>query len=210
MEKKTTILFQGDSITDADRNREIATDLGKGYVNKINLLLSADGQNKNIEITNRGISGDRVIDLNKRWDKDCININPTVVSILIGINDCWRRYDNNDPTTADEFKKDYRYILNQVKERTDAKIILCEPFVLSIPEDRIQWREDLDPKIKAVWELSKEFDALYLPLDKIFKEASVSVAPILLAEDGVHPTPRGHNLIAKEWIKAYKKLNLYM
>lgn len=208
MEKKTTILFQGDSITDADRNREIATNLGKGYVNEINLLLSADGQNKNIEITNRGISGDRVIDLSKRWDKDCISINPAVVSILIGINDCWRRYDNNDPTTADEFKKDYRYILNQVKERTDAKIILCEPFVLPIPEDRIQWREDLDPKIKAVRELSKEFDALYLPLDKIFREASVSVAPILLAEDGVHPTPRGHNLIAKEWIKVYKKLNL--
>lgn len=208
MEKKTTILFQGDSITDADRNREIATDLGKGYVNEINSLLSADGQNKNIEITNRGISGDRVIDLSKRWDKDCISINPTVVSILIGINDCWRRYDNNDPTIADEFEKDYRYILNQVKERTDAKIILCEPFVLPIPEDRIQWREDLDPKIKAVRELSKEFDALYLPLDKIFREASVSVAPILLAEDGVHPTPKGHNLIAKEWIKAYKKLNL--
>lgn len=208
MEKKTTILFQGDSITDADRNREIATDLGKGYVNEINLLLSADGQNKNIEITNRGISGDRVIDLKKRWDKDCISINPTAVSILIGINDCWRRYDNNDPTTADEFKKDYRYILNQVKERTDAKIILCEPFVLPIPEDRIQWREDLDPKIKVVWELSKEFDALYLPLDRIFREASALVEPILLAEDGVHPTPRGHNLIAKEWIKVYKKLNL--
>lgn len=208
MEKKTTILFQGDSITDADRNREIATDLGKGYVNEINSLLSADGQNKNIEITNRGISGDRVIDLKKRWDKDCISINPTVVSILIGINDCWRRYDNNDPTTADEFKKDYRYILNQVKERTDAKIILCEPFVLPIPEDRIQWREDLDLKIKAVRELSKEFDALYLPLDRIFREASALVEPILLAEDGVHPTPRGHNLIAKEWIKAYKKLNL--
>jgi lysophospholipase L1-like esterase len=115
---------------------------------------------------------------------------------LIGINDTWRRYDANDPTPVYDFEKNYRTILEQTKSHTKANIILLEPFVLPIPEDRKIWREDLDPKIHVVRKLAAEFDAFYVPLDGLFAAASSKGNYSYWAEDGVHPTASGHGLIA--------------
>jgi acyl-CoA thioesterase-1 len=169
-------------------------------------LINAELPTKNIQVLNRGISGDRLMDLRARWEEDCIALQPSIISILIGINDCWRRYDDNDPTDIDDFISNYRHLLQTVKSKTDAKIILCEPFVLPIPEDRIRWREDLDPKIKAIHMLAEEFDALIIPLDYIFKEVSKIHGLASLAEDGVHPTELGHSIIAKAWFEMAKEL----
>jgi lysophospholipase L1-like esterase len=141
-------------------------------------------------------------DLASRWQEDCLGLEPDWVSILIGVNDTWRRYDSGDATTAAVFEEVYRGLLQDTVEHTDARLILCEPFVLPHPEDREQWREDLDPKIHAVRRLAREFGAVYIPLDGIFATASAHRNPSFWAADGVHPTAAGHMLIAENWLRA--------
>ena len=121
---------------------------------------------------NRGISGNRVVDLNARWQEDCLDLKPDWVSIYIGINDTWRRYDSGDPTSTEDYKAGYRKLIERTKGALDAKLILVELFVLPHPEDRRVWREDLDPKITAVRELAVEYGAPLVPLDGLFAAAS--------------------------------------
>jgi acyl-CoA thioesterase-1 len=196
------VLFQGDSITDAGRNREKGDDLGKGYALMAAALYGAQHPEHGVQFMNRGISGNRVKDLQQRWQPDCLDLKPTVVSIYIGINDTWRRYDRNDPTSTEAYAAGYRELLEQTKEKLDVKLVLIEPFVLPVPEDRKQWREDLDPKIQVVRELAREFDARFVPLDGLFAQASTRAASAFWAPDGVHPSPAGHALIAKAWLQA--------
>lgn len=206
IEDNAVVLFQGDSVTDVGRNRDNEADLGGGYPMMVASWFSAMYPEKNVKFINKGASGDRVRNLKERWTKDCIDLKPTWVSILIGINDCWRRYDSNDPTSVEKFESDYRYILQQVKAQLNAKLIICEPFVLPVPEDRAAWREDLDPKIHAVRRLAREFDAVFIPLDGIFAQAAAKREPSFWLPDGVHPSPAGHALIARAWLQAVKAL----
>jgi acyl-CoA thioesterase-1 len=201
LKENGVVLFQGDSVTDCGRSREDEKDMGNGYPLLISSWFQARYPEKNIRFINKGISGNRVSDLESRWDADCINLEPAFVSILIGINDTWRRYDNNDPTSVQDFENTYRKIILQVKEKTNAEIMLCEPFVLPVPEDRKQWREDLDPKIHAIRSLAREFHTLLLPLDGLINSAAAQKSPETWAADGVHPTMAGHALIAQEWIR---------
>lgn len=199
------VLFQGDSITDAGRSRESDADLGRGYPTLTAAWFSAMYPEKNVRFINRGISGNRAKDLCARWQDDCIGLKPDVVSILIGINDTWRRYDGNDPTSAEEYEKGFREILTKTSD-LGAQLIILEPFVLPVPDDRIKWREDLDPKIVIARKLAREFKAIYVPLDGLFAQASVVREPEFWAADGVHPTPAGHAFISQAWLKAVKAL----
>lgn len=196
------VLFQGDSITDAGRNRESSGDLGRGYALMAAGLFGSLHPERRATFLNRGISGNRVKDLQARWQDDCIGLRPNWVSIYIGINDCWRRYDRNDPTSVEQFERGYRELLTRTKEELGAGIVMVEPFVLPVPEDRKAWREDLDPKINAVRELAREFGALLVPLDGLFAQASMTAPPAYWAPDGVHPSPAGHALIARAWLQA--------
>ncbi|MDB5084949.1 MAG: lipolytic protein family [Bacilli bacterium] len=195
------VLFQGDSITDAGRNKEKGDDLGKGYPLMVSALFSARYPEKQVSFVNRGISGNRVKDLQARWQQDCLELKPTWVSIYIGINDTWRKYDRNDATSVEAFTAGYRELLVATKQTLDANIILVEPFVLPVPEDRKAWREDLDPKINAIRELAREFSTLLVPLDGLFAQASTRAASAFWAPDGVHPSPAGHGLIAQAWLQ---------
>ncbi|HCS74269.1 MAG TPA: GDSL family lipase [Clostridiales bacterium] len=197
IQNNSTFLFQGDSVTDAGRDRKDPVGLGNGYPMMFASWFSAYYPNLDVKFINKGISGNRVKDLEARWQKDCLKLKPAWVSILIGINDCWRRYDSNDPTSVEKFEAGYRNILTQIRENLDAKIILCEPFVLPVPADRKKWREDLDPKINAVRNLAREFQTYLVPLDGIFAQASIAKPSSFWAQDGVHPTLAGHALIAK-------------
>lgn len=201
LRKDDIVLFQGDSITDAGRDRSNPNDLGTGYPLMTAGLIGMSHPEMNIKFLNRGISGHRVKDLQERWQEDCLDLKPTWVSVYIGINDCWRRYDAQDPTSAEQFKAGYRDLLKRTKETLDADLILLEPFVLPYPEDRKAWREDLDPKIHAVRELAAEFDALLVPLDGLFAAAAARREPAYWAPDGVHPSPAGHALIARAWME---------
>jgi lysophospholipase L1-like esterase len=157
-------------------------------------------------VINKGISGNRTGDLVARWQKDCLDIQPDIVSILIGINDTWRRYDSNDPSSAEVFEVNYRRILTETAEKTKAKIMLLEPFVLPALPDRAEWRVDLDPEIHIVRKLSREFNTLLVPLDGLLAQASGLREPSFWASDGVHPTAAGHALISQAWLKAVKAL----
>lgn len=200
-DENQTILFMGDSITDCGRSRENLNDLGNGYAKIIASRLNVDLPELNFQFLNRGISGHRVKDLKARWQQDCLDLKPDILSIMIGINDVWRRYDQNDPTTAEAFLADYREIIEAVKKNLDCQIIMIEPFVLPVPADRKNWREDLDLKINGIRELALEFADAYVPMDGIFAAASVRREPAFWAGDGVHPSPAGHMLIADSWLE---------
>jgi len=195
------VLFQGDSVTDAGRNYQNDNELGWGYPMLISSWFSAMYPEKKVRFINRGISGHRVCDLQNRWSKDCLDLKPDVLSILIGINNTWRRYDSNDPTSTADFEKGYRDLLEKTKKNTKAKIILCEPFVLPVPADRLTWREDLDPKINVVRNLAIEYQCQLVPLDGVFAQAATRREPAFWASDGVHPSSAGHALIAQTWLK---------
>ncbi|MFE4570761.1 SGNH/GDSL hydrolase family protein [Paenibacillus chitinolyticus] len=202
--KGELLLFQGDSITDTGRNRENHADLGKGYVQMIAGWFGASCPGSGVTFLNRGVSGNRVKDLQNRWEQDCIDLKPDWVTICIGINDCWRRYDRNDPTSLETFAAGYRQLLTRTTEETEARIVLMEPFVLPVREDRKAWREDLDPKIHAVRELAREFGARLIPLDGLFARASTEAPASYWAPDGVHPSAAGHGLIARAWLDTMK------
>jgi len=197
------ILFQGDSITDCGRDRGQPGSLGGGYAMMAASFLAALQPRLGPVCLNRGISGNRTSDLVGRWREDCLDLRPDVLSILIGINDVWRRYDRNLPTSMEEFARNYRAILEQTREALPAtRLILMEPFVLPVPDDRKAWREDLDPKIDVTRHLAREFGATFVPLDGIFAAASAEQPPAFWAQDGVHPTQAGHALIARHWLRA--------
>ena len=201
IEDDAVVLFQGDSITDAGRMADPAA-MGSGYAMMIASWFSAMYPEKNVRFINRGISGHRVKDLKARWKEDCLDLKPSWVSIMIGINDTWRRYDSNDPTPTEDYENAYRNILKQITTHLDARIIVIEPFVLPVPEDRVQWRLDLDPKIDAARRLAREFEAIYVPMDGIVAAAATRREPAFWAGDGVHPSQPGHALIAQAWLKA--------
>ncbi|ETT49226.1 GDSL family lipase [Paenibacillus odorifer] len=200
-QQNDVILFQGDSITDWGRNHEDASSLGVGYAMMVAARLGYLYPEKNLTFINRGIGGNRIVDLQGRWDKDCLDLKPTWVSIYIGINDTWRRFDSGEETTPEQFEASYRDLIERTRKSLDAKLVLIEPFVLPVPEDRRTWRQDLDPKIHIVRELAREYGAPLVPLDGLFAAASVKAEPAYWAYDGVHPTPAGHALIADAWLK---------
>lgn len=202
------LIFIGDSVTDTGRDRDNKLSLGTGYVQKVAQQLKVSYPNHRYECINKGINGNRVIDLQERWQEDCLDYNPELLSILIGVNDVWRRYDSNDPTSVHAFERVYRDILSQAKAKTKAKIIILEPFLLHTPKDRIAWRDDLDPKRAVVKKLAEEFKAVFIPFDKIMTDEAIKKSPEYWAADGVHPTDAGHGLIAKVWIEVALANNL--
>ena len=188
-----TIVFIGDSVTDCDRLT--IPPYGNGYVS----LIAASAEIK-ANVINVGTSGHRLVDLEKRWNEDVLENNPNILSIAIGVNDTWRRYDDNDVTDVVDFENRYRSLLTITRAECNSKFVLCEPFLLPVREEMNLWREDLDPKIDVVHRLAKEFAALLVPFDSEFTQRSALSSMAELAEDGIHPTAAGHALMAKLWL----------
>ncbi|CAB4923807.1 unannotated protein [freshwater metagenome] len=188
-------LFIGDSVTDC--GREIEPPYGDGYVREIARSGLLGGQ-----IINVGTSGHRLIDLENRWQADVLDHKPELVSIAIGINDTWRRYDDNDETTAQDFRDRYHRLLTQTKSVLNPQFVLCEPFLLAVQEEMHTWREDLNPKIQIVHEMAKEFSAILVPFDQHFNTLATKMPMSELAEDGIHPTVFGHQEMAKLWLSS--------
>lgn len=198
------VLFQGDSVTDCGRSRYDDTYLGDGYVGMVAASFAARYPQRQVQFLNRGVSGDRVRDLHARWEKDCLALQPDWVSILIGINDTWRRYDRHDPTSVEAFTAAYRALLEATIAR-GIRVILCEPFLLPVSAKQRAWREDLDPKIGAIRQLAQEYRAWFLPLDELFAQAATRRKPTFWMPDGVHPSPAGHALIAQAWLETFRR-----
>jgi lysophospholipase L1-like esterase len=190
-----TVLFIGDSVTDCGR-RDDEDGLGDGYVRLIEQAFAAGGTPATV--LNRGISGNRVRDLRSRWEKDALDLAPVLVSVMIGVNDTWRRYDDNDPTTPERFAEDYRAILSALPGRDEVALVLMEPFLLPVTPAKLTWRDDLEAKIAVVHELAAEFGAILVPTDSYLNALDEPFVEI--AADGVHPTEYGHELIARLWL----------
>ena len=196
-----TILFQGDSITDADRNHWKTHDLGGGYVKTVAERLSVEHPKLSLRFLNRGISGNRIRDLRERWQMDCLNLKPDIVSILIGVNDTLGTFFWGEPVSIEDFEKDYEYILSLTRKNLDAQIILLGPFLLPLSKEQTILRHDIDARIKVVAKMAEAFKTKLVQLDSIFSAASKEKGPEFWSTDGVHPTPAGHALIAESWLK---------
>lgn len=194
------ILFQGDSITDVNRN-ETMDNLGLGYVRIIKNTLN------DYEIINKGISGNRTRDLIKRWEEDTINIKPDILVILIGINDIWHKYEHNVDTNTLEFRNNYLKLLNDCLERIpNTKIVLIEPFVFPIGAYNKTWERDLLEQQKIVKELALKYNHLFVPMQEILNKNLDEYEMIEILNDGVHPTKKGHEIIAKTVLVALNSL----
>lgn len=197
------IVFFGDSITDSNRDRSDASDLGCGYVkfaaNKIKLLYPE----VDLTILNKGVSGDRTVDLLARVDRDVVQERPDVVVMLIGINDVWRRFDAGLITTKEEFSANYQKLVETI-EGAGAKLILIEPFLLDVSARR-PFRPYVSEFAAAVREIAGGRIPV-IPMDEIFKGLSQDIAPAQFAADGIHPTHRGSRYIADRVVKELKKL----
>ncbi len=199
------ILFQGDSITDAGRNRENYHDLGGGYPKYAAAFIKENNPDVEFEFIDLGISGHQTKDLVARLDSDFIDIQPDIVSILIGINDVWHHAENKDWIPDEVFEERYRAILKAIKEKTNAKIMMLEPFLIPC-EDKQFFREDLDPKIQIIRKLSREYADVYIPTDGLLASAFIGDDPLTYAADGVHPTPKGAEFIGKLYAEYAQKL----
>jgi len=206
IEQNQVILFQGDSITDAGRNRANQDNansndaLGFGYASKVAGALLADYPDHGLRIFNRGISGHRVVDLYARWKGDTLNLNPDLISILIGVNDTWHEFNYQNGVELDRFEQVYRMMLQFTRERLPkVHLVLCEPFVLRCGVVTPEWEADIRGRREIVSRLAGEFGALLVPFQEMFDEALKEAPAEYWAGDGVHPSPAGHERMARFW-----------
>lgn len=202
--KKIKLLFQGDSITDAGRDRNDIHNLGNGYPKYAAKVLTEKFPEVEFEFIDLGISGNQTKDLVARLEKDFTEIQPDIVSILIGINDVWHHAAEKDWIPDEVFEERYRTVLSAIKTKTNAKIMMIEPFLIPV-EDKLFFREDLYKKIEIERKLAREFADVYMPLDGLLSSAFIGKDPLSFAADGVHPTAEGAEYIGKlytEYISA--------
>ncbi len=199
------ILFQGDSITDAGRNRDDYHDLGRGYPLYAAKFLREMCPETDFEFIDLGIGGHQTKDLVARLQTDFVDIDPDIVSILIGINDVWHHASDKSWLTNEYFENNYRTILQTIKDKTHAKIVMMEPFLIPVA-DKLFFREDLDPKIQIVRKLAIEYADVYIPCDGLLAAEFVKNAPTDYAADGVHPTPFGAEFLGKVYAEKVKEL----
>ncbi|MET9922728.1 SGNH/GDSL hydrolase family protein [Streptomyces sp. NPDC059605] len=198
--EKDTLLFIGDSITDSGRDRTDPASLGDGYVHGIaRTLRDRAGTGPVPAVINRGISGHRVYDLEPRWTTDVIDHRPTVVTVKIGINDTWRRYDQELLSPVDEFEACLDRLLTETERGLSARLVVITPFLLPVTPGQEEWFEDLAPRTDAVLRTALAHNALVVRADLVLPRAAEDSSAAELAPDGVHPTPLGHRLIADAW-----------
>ena len=211
LKENTTILFQGDSITDGNRgrNEDLNHIMGHGYQYIVGARLQGDNPDKNIQLYNRGISGNRISDLYGRWLEDAVNINPDILSILVGVNDIGRTYSINAGSNPVRYEKIYRLLLDEMLEKNpDVKFVLMEPFVgenFSDEEKAKIFREHVVGLQDAVRRIAKDYNAVFIPLQDMFDEYAKTVPSKELIWDGVHPTILGHELISRRWLEITAK-----
>ncbi len=208
-EKGNTILFQGDSITDAGREMEKelpnnSGSFGHGYAFLAASSLLNALPEKELTIYNRGISGNKVYQLADRWQKDCIDLKPDVLSILIGINDYWHFRNGKYDGTVEIYENDFRKLLKETKaEFPNVKLVVCQPFAVTNTRAVDEtWEEPVKTFQDAAKRIADEFDAIWVPFQEVFDEAVKHAPATYWTGDGVHPAMPGAQLMAEAWLRA--------
>ena len=204
------ILFQGDSITDAGRDFNNDENLGRGYARLVEAALGYEEPGEHIFI-NKGISGNRIVDLYARIKRDILNYQPDVMSILIGVNDVWHELgESPNGVDADKFFKIYSMLIEEIKEVLPSiKIMILEPFVLQACSTEANWeffKTETAKRAEMAKKIAEKFNLTFIPLQNGFDELAKKAPNAYWLGDGVHPTAKGHEFIKNEWLKAYKTL----
>ncbi len=207
--KGDTVLFQGDSITDAGRKKDAGAApndqpaLGNGYAWLAAAELLVSRPEAGLKVYNRGISGNKVYQLAERWQGDCLDLKPDVLSILIGVNDLWHTLNGNYNGTVEKYETDYRALLERTRQALPrVKLVICEPFVLRCGAVNDKWFPAFDQYRAAAKRVAHDFRATFLPFQAMFDLAVKYAPPAHWAADGVHPTPAGASLMAFNWLRA--------
>lgn len=205
LKPNSSIVFIGDSITDAGRLEAAYRPFGYGYVHFVAYRLLATYPEYNISIINTGISGDTILDLKARWERDCLNHKPDILSILIGINDVFCQYPGSSVEAGppDEYQITYKRLLSLVKEKNNCQLVLLEPFLFCDDKANPAY-EALQHYIDAVRSLADEFDAVLVPLQELIDKKIEEVPPEKFSDDMVHPYVWAHAWIAQQWLEATK------
>lgn len=200
------ILFQGDSITDAGRDRNDPHDMGNGYPKFASAMITDAHPDTEFEFFNFGISGNRTCQLFDRLYGEGIVQQPDIISIMIGINDIWHRHSAKILTTDEQLILNYREILKRLKNETNAKVVMLAPYLLDCT-DKEDVREDLARILPGIRALANEYADVYIPLDELFAKAmETQPAPKYYSNDGVHPNENGAAFIGECYTKAIATL----
>jgi lysophospholipase L1-like esterase len=207
IEPGQTILFQGDSITDAGRSRDDKAAnsqpaLGDGYAWLAAAQLLVDRPDANVKIYNRGISGNKVFQLAERWQADCLDLKPDVLSILIGVNDFWHKHKHGYDGTVEKYESDYRALVQNTKDvLPKVKLVILEPFVLKVGAVDDSWFPEFDGYRAAAKRVAESTGATFVPFQTMFDIAVKIAPPARWAGDGVHPSDDGAALMAHWWLR---------
>lgn len=206
-----TILFQGDSITDCGRGEG----LGIGYPLLVTAKLGFENPNE-YNFINRGISGNRIVDVYARIKKDIINLKPDYMSILIGVNDVWHEFGVENGVDAEKFEKIYSMLIEEIKEALpNIKIIIFEPFCLKAcatdnteeyPDKWNTFNAEVKKRAEKAKKVAEKYNLKFITLQDKFDELVKSAENTYWLRDGVHPTAMGHELIKREWLKAFDEI----
>lgn len=211
LKKEGVILFQGDSITDVGRKRDAmdannGSALGGGYPHlaAAHLLLKRPGDN--LKFYNKGISGNKVFQLADRWDADCLQLKPDVLSILVGVNDFWHTLNGNYNGTSKVYHDDYDKLLNRTKQALpDVQLIIGEPYaVKGVKAVDDKWYPTFNEYRAAARELADKYKAVFIPYQTIYDKALQAAPAAYWTPDGVHPSVAGAQLMAEAWLQCVK------
>ena len=204
-------LFQGDSITDGNRGRNTDPNhiMGHGYAFSIASRVGVDHPEKHLSFYNRGVSGNKVSDLAIRWQKDCLDLKPDVLSILVGINDISYAVKSGDKLLMLRFKETLQSLLSQAKAANpDVLVVLCLPFILPLGKvvDKLDLYELGIAQLHAdIQSVALEYNSLVVDFQQVMIHACKKAPADYWMWDGIHPTVAGHELLAREWIKVVGK-----
>ncbi len=209
------ILFMGDSITDAQRDRDSDAYMGAGYATMVAGELGCK-EPYTYEFMNRGISGNRIVDLHARIRKDMINLQPDFISILIGVNDVWHEYTRQNGVDAEKFEILYDMMIAELqRDIPGVQIMILEPFVLPGSKTRTEeekpnrWEHfssETPLRAAVAKRIAEKYGLVFVPLQERFDKANVDAPEGYWLRDGVHPTAAGHNLIKQAWLEGFEKV----
>jgi len=205
------VLFQGDSITDMHRKRDDDKPdspgaLGVGYPFLVTAELLYRWPGKDLKCFNRGVSGNKVFQLADRWQSDCLDLKPTVLSILVGVNDFWHTLVNGYTGTIKTYRDDYRKLLDRTKQALpDVRLIIGEPYaVIGVKAVDDKWYPAFNDYRAAAKEIAESFGAAFIPHQEIYDKAERLAPGSYWTYDGVHPTLAGARLMAEAWLQTVK------
>jgi lysophospholipase L1-like esterase len=206
----SVLLFQGDSITDCGRDRTVAEPnranaLGTGYPLLIASRLLGERPEAGLRIYNRGISGNKVPDLDARWQADALDLKPDILSILVGVNDLWHKLNGHYAGTVEEYETGYGALLDRTKQALPGvRLVVLEPFVLRTGAVTDAWFPEFDQRRAVAARVAERAGATFVALHGLFERLSRQAPPAYWAADGVHPTVAGHGVIARAWLEAVR------